>query len=77
MEFLLENASEILRLAGALALTGVFILCLYLARTIYIATQVLKKANDLIDLFITYIQKPISMIIKAEKLISGIMNRFK
>ncbi|MCK5460447.1 hypothetical protein KAI58_00485 [Candidatus Gracilibacteria bacterium] len=77
MNFLIENASELLRLAGALALMGVFILCLYLARMVYLASQVLRKANDLADLFITYIQKPISMIIKAEKLISGILNRFK
>lgn len=77
MDYLIENASELLRLAGALALIGVFILFLFLTRTVIIATRVLKKADDLTDLVITYISRPVAMIMKAEKAISGIMKRFK
>lgn len=77
MDYLLENASEILRLAGALALFGFFVLCLVLTRTIIIATRVLKKVDDLTDLIITYISKPVAMIMRAEKAISGIFKYFR
>lgn len=76
MNYLLENSAELLKLAGALAFIGVFVLTIYLARAVYLATQVLTKANDLVDLFLTYIQRPISMIIKAEKVISKVMKKF-
>ncbi len=76
MNYLLENASELLRLAGALALIGVFILALFLTRTIIIATRVLKKADDLTDLIITYISKPVAMIMRTERTISAILKRF-
>lgn len=77
MDYLVQNASEILRLAGALALVGLFILLLFLTRTIIISTRVLKKADDLTDLIITYVSKPLTMIIKAEKTINQIMDRMK
>lgn len=76
MDYLLENSAELMKLAGALAFVGVFILMIYLTRAVYLATQVLTKANDLVDLFLTYIQRPISMIIKAEKIISKIVSKF-
>ncbi len=77
MDYLLENASEFLRLAGALALFGVFIFLIFLTRTIIITTRVIKKADDLTDLIITYLAKPIGMVIKAEKTINSLMKRFK
>ncbi len=77
MDYLIENASELLRLAGALALVGLFIFLLFLTRTIVIATRVLKKADDLTDLIITYISKPMAMIMQAERTISGLMKKFK
>lgn len=76
MAYLLENASELLRLAGALALFGVFILFIFLTRTIIITTRVIKKVDDLTDLIVTYVAKPVSMIIKAERTISSILKRF-
>ena len=77
MDYLIQNASELLRLAGALALVGFFILCLFLCRTIIISTRVLKKAYDLTDIIITYISKPLVMIMKAEKTINQIVDRMK
>ena len=77
MSYLLENASELLRLAGALAFIGVFILLIFLTRTIIITTRVLKKADDLTDLIMTYVSKPIAMIIKVERIMTGILKRFK
>ncbi len=77
MEYLLENASELLRLAGALAFLGVFILLIVLTRTIIITTRVIRKVDDLTDLIMTYISKPVAMIIRAEKVMSNILKRFK
>lgn len=77
MDYLIENAAEFLKLAGALALSGLTILFLFLTRTIIIATRVLKKADDLTDLVITYISKPVAMIMKAERTVSTLMKRFK
>ena len=77
MSYLLENASELLRLAGALAFIGVFILLIFLTRTIIITTRVLKKVDDLTDLIMTYVSKPIAMIIKVERIMTSILKRFK
>ncbi len=77
MDYLLNNASELLRLAGALALLGLFILLIFFTRTIIITTRVLKKADDLTDLILTYVSKPLGMVIKAERIVSNILKRFK
>ncbi len=77
MDYLIANAAEFLKLAGALALVGLFIFLIFLTRTVIIATRVLKKADDLTDLIITYISKPVALMMKAEKTVSGLIKRFK
>ncbi len=73
MDYLLENASEILKLCISLALIGVFVVCITITRTIYLSNKLLKKVNDLTDLFISYIQKPLSKLIQAEQTVSSII----
>ena len=67
MTYITENSVELLRLAGALALVCLGIFFLYLCRVVYILTRVVRKANDLTDVFIEYVQKPMSVLIKMER----------
>lgn len=67
MNYLTEHSVELLRLAGALALIGVGFFFIYLCRVVYILTRVVRKVNDLTDLFIDYVQKPVSVLLKIER----------
>ena len=76
MTYLLEHASEILKLSISLALFGLFGVFLNLVRTLSLLNKILKKIDDLSDLFIEYIQTPLSYIIKFQKFFSNIINKY-
>ncbi len=73
MDYIFENALEILWLCLGF---GFLILVFFVVRAIYIATQLMKKVNDLTDLTIHYINKPLSMIVQAEKTVTQMLERF-
>ncbi len=73
MDYLFDNALQILWLCLGF---GFLLLVLFIIRTIYIATQLLKKINDLTDLTIHYVNKPLSMIVQAEKTVTQMLERF-
>ncbi len=77
MDYLIENASEILKLAGSLALFGLFILFIFLTRTVIISTRLLRKVDDLTDLIMSYIAKPVALMMQAEKKVNQLLKRFK
>ncbi len=69
LNYLTENSVEILRLAGAVALVAIGFFFLYLCRVVFILTRVVRKVNDLSDLFIHYVQQPISTLMKIDKMV--------
>lgn len=73
MDYLIENALQILWLCLGF---GFLILVFFVVRAIYIATLLLKKVNDLTDLTIHYVNKPLSMIVQAEKTVTQMLERF-
>jgi len=73
MDYIFANALEILWLCLGF---GFLILVIFVVRAIYIATQLMKKVNDLTDLTIHYINKPLSMIVQAEKTVTQMLERF-
>ncbi len=71
MDYILENAKEIMMLCfGA----GFLILAIVITRTVIIATRLMKKIDDLTDLTIHYINKPLSMIVHAEKALNKFLD---
>jgi len=74
MNFLLENSLEILWLSLAI---GFFVLTIILSRAIILATRILKKIDDLTNIFIEYIKKPLSILLKIKKSCSKISKIFK
>ena len=72
--FLIDNAAEIMQLCFGF---GFLILVFFIVRPIIILTKLLRKVNDLTDLFIEYIQKPLQMIVKAHGVLSSVFKFFK
>ena len=72
MDYILEHAKEIMMLCFGV---GFLLLSIYLSRAIIIATRLMKKIDDLTDLTIHYINKPLSMIIHAEKVVTRFLER--
>ena len=73
LDYLMANALEILWLCLGF---GFLLLVLFVVRALYIATQLLKKVNDLTDLTIHYVNKPLSMIVQAEKTVTQLLEKF-
>lgn len=73
LDYLIGNALEILWLCLGF---GFIILVFFVVRAIYIATQLMKKINDLTDLTIHYVNKPLSMIVQAEKTVTQFLDKF-
>jgi len=74
MDYIIENAREIMYLCFGVGFL-VFFLCA--TRMVLIATRLLKKIDDLTDLFIHYIQKPLMFLIEAQKFLSKILGWWK
>ena len=72
MDFLIENAKEIMMLCfGA----GFLLLALFVTRTLIVATRLLSKIDDLTDLTIHYINKPLSMMVQVEKTVHHFLKK--
>ncbi len=74
MDYMIENANEIMKLCFG---GGFLILVLVACRTLWHITKVVKKINDLTELFIDYIEKPLMMILSAKKILDKVMERFQ
>ncbi len=74
MNFLLENAKEIMYLCWG---GGFLLLILFTIRSLIIATRILQKLDDLSDIFIEYIQKPLQFVIQISQLLSKLKKWFK
>ncbi|MCF7906009.1 hypothetical protein K9L63_02370 [Candidatus Gracilibacteria bacterium] len=74
IEFWITNAREIMFLCFG---GGFLLFVLFAIRTMWIATRLLRKLDDLTDLFIEYIQKPLKFIIEAQKILSKVLGWWK
>jgi len=72
--YLLAHAQEIMYLCFGV---GFFLVCLVAVRFIWIGTKVLRKIDDLSDLFIEYIQKPLRLFMEAQHVFSKVLGWFK
>jgi hypothetical protein len=66
MNYLIEHAQEIMYLCVG---GGFLLVCLFAVRTLWIGTRLIKKVDDLSDIFVQYIQKPLRFIIQAQQVI--------
>jgi len=64
MDYLIANSKEIMMLCFGV---GFFIMALLAARALYVSTKILNKVNDITDLTISYINKPLNLMVRAEK----------
>lgn len=71
--FLIENALEILYLCLGV---GFLMMSFSITRAVIRLNRILTKIDDLTDIFIEYIQKPLSFILQAHKTIQKIRNFF-
>jgi len=74
MDYLLENAREIMQLCFGF---GFILFVIFAVRAMLLATRVLKKIDDISDLFISYIQKPLQLIFEGQKIISHLLEFLK
>lgn len=74
MDYLITNATEIMQLCFGF---GFLILIYFAVRPIIVITRLLKKCDDLTNIFIQYIQKPLQIIIKAHEVVSGVFKFMK
>ncbi len=74
MDYVVQNATEIMQLCFGF---GFLLFVVLLIRPIMLMTRLLKKADDLSDLFIEYIQKPLRAGIKIYHAINDVMGFFK
>ena len=72
LDYMIEHALEILWLCLGF---GFVVLVLFVVRALYIATQLMKKVNDLTDLTIHYVNKPLSMIVQVEKTVTQFLEK--
>lgn len=72
--FVIEYAKEIMFLCFGVGFLGVSI---YLMRTLMQILSISRKINDLTDLFIEYIQKPLSIIMQVYGVFSKAKKWFK
>ena len=74
MDYLFEHSREIMQLCFGV---GFIIFVIFAVHALLLATRILRKIDDLTDLFISYIQKPLQFIIEAQKIISHLLDFFK
>ena len=70
--FLLENAKEIALLCFGF---GFLILVFFVVRTLVVATRVLGKIDDLSDIFIQYVQKPLAILLQAKRFLDQFLGK--
>lgn len=64
LNFMLEHSTEIMQLCFGF---GVLLVAIFVSRAAWVATRVLGKVDDLVDLFIEYIQKPLRVFLEIQK----------
>ncbi len=74
MDYLIQNATQIMQLCFGF---GFLVLIVFFVRPLIILTRILQKADDLSDIFIEYIQRPIKILIHIHKTISEIFGFFR
>ncbi len=74
MDYILENALEIFWLTLSLC---VFIMTILVSKTLLKINKILQKVDDLTEVFIEYIQKPIAIIFQVQKILSKVFKMFK
>ncbi|MDH3324734.1 MAG: hypothetical protein OEL89_03790 [Candidatus Peregrinibacteria bacterium] len=73
MDYIVENANEIMKLCfGA----GFLIFVMFVCHTLWVATRLMRKIDDLTDIFIEYVQKPLAIILTAKKIFDKIAKNF-
>lgn len=72
LDYMIAHALEILWLCLGF---GFLLLVIFVVRALYVTTQLLKKVNDLTDLTIHYVNKPLSMIVQAEKTVTQFLDK--
>ncbi|MCF7918126.1 hypothetical protein K9L27_03995 [Candidatus Gracilibacteria bacterium] len=74
MDYVFAHALEIMYLCVGV---GFFLVCIFAVRTLWIATRLMSKLDDLSDIFIEYIQKPLRFIIQAQQILSKVFDWMK
>ena len=73
MDYIVQNANEIMKLCfGA----GFLIFIMFASHAIWTATRLMRKIDDLTDIFIDYIQKPLAIILTLKKIFDKIVQNF-
>ncbi len=74
MDYIFENALEFFWLTLSVC---IFIMTLLVSRTILKVNRILTKIDDLTEIFIEYIQKPIAIIFQVQRILSKIFKIFR
>ncbi len=74
MDYLLMNAREIMYLCFG---GGFLLLVIFAIQPLIVAARLLRKIDDLTDLFIEYIQKPLRFLFEAQKFLSRVLSWWK
>ena len=74
MDYLFEHSRQIMQLCFG---GGFILFVLFAIRAMMLATRVLRKIDDLSDLFIEYIQKPLTLLFEGQKIISHLLEFLK
>jgi len=73
IDYLVQNAKAIMMLCFG---GGFLILAIQLARAASAVIKLVKKINNLLEIFVDYIQKPLAVILSAKKIFDQIVDRF-
>jgi len=74
MDYVLGHALEIFWLTLSVCL---LLLTLLVSKTVLKINRILTKIDDLAEIFIEYIQKPLAMIFQIQKILSKIFKMFR
>ncbi len=73
LQALIENALEILYLCLS---AGFLALAFFVSRALYFAIKLMKKVNDLTDLTIHYVNKPLKYLVSVENQVNKVVEKF-
>lgn len=73
MDYLINNALEIMYLCFGF---GFVALVIYVVRTLTVVLKLLRKVNDLTDLTIHYVNKPLRYLVSVERQVNDLVNKF-
>ncbi len=73
MDYLITNATAIMQLCFGL---GFLVLVGFAVRSLLILTSILKKLDDLSDIFIEYVQKPLRIFMHVHRVVKDFSKMF-